>query len=211
MDTIHADLHNQLDKATAKGGTSTNPGDPDDTSQLESPQFGSHDDYMLLRPKSPNSKMPDPLALCSYVALATRYTVGPTTEVLDHYFNWMAFAATVMDSVALTASSQQLRSADSILLKPLSLSEVKSQDDWAKWKEAMVTEMDSMQKMNVFELVDIPTDSKLIGVRWVYKLKLDAQHCATRYKARLVAQGYAQRPGLDYDQTFSQVICLRTV
>ena len=75
----------------------------------------------------------------------------------------------------------------------------------------MSTEMDSMRKMNVFKLVDIPTDGKLIGVRWVYKLKLDAQHCTTRYKARLVGQGYTQRPGLDYDQTFSPVVCLQTV
>lgn len=75
----------------------------------------------------------------------------------------------------------------------------------------MVTEMDSMLKMNIFELVDIPTDSKLIGVSWVYKLKLDAQCCATRYKARLVAQGYTQRPGLDYNQTFSPVVHFQTV
>ncbi|SPC63052.1 uncharacterized protein UHOD_11870 [Ustilago sp. UG-2017b] len=68
-----------------------------------------------------------------------------------------------------------------------------------------------MQKMDVFELADLPMDGKLIGVQWVYKLKLDAQWRATQYKARLVAQGYAQRPGLDYDQTFSPVVCLQTM
>ncbi|SPC67661.1 uncharacterized protein UHOD_11786 [Ustilago sp. UG-2017b] len=68
-----------------------------------------------------------------------------------------------------------------------------------------------MQKMDVFELVDLPTDRKLIGLQWVYKLKLDAQRHTTQYKARLVAQGYTQRPSLDYDQTFSPVVCLQTV
>ena len=39
----------------------------------------------------------------------------------------------------------------------------------------MIVEMASMQKMDVFELVNLPADSKLIGVWWVYKLKLDTQ------------------------------------
>ncbi|SYW81899.1 uncharacterized protein UHO2_00403 [Ustilago hordei] len=126
MDAIHTNLHHQLDEAMAKGGTSTNPGDSDNTSQLESLQFGSHDDYTLSRPKSLDSRVPDPLTLCNYTALATRCTVGPMTKVLGNYFDWMAFAATVIDGVALTASRQQLQSADGVLLELLLLSEVKS-------------------------------------------------------------------------------------
>ena len=75
----------------------------------------------------------------------------------------------------------------------------------------MINEMASMNKMKVFELADIPADGKLIGVCWVYKLKLDAQCRAMWYKAHLVAQGYAQCQGLDYDQTFSPVVRLQTV
>ncbi|KAJ1585390.1 hypothetical protein NDA15_005779 [Ustilago hordei] len=76
---------------------------------------------------------------------------------------------------ARNPSQQQIRSADGILLEPLSLNEAKTCDDWYKWQEAMVSEMDSMHKMNVFKLVDIPKSGKLISVQWVYKLKLDAQ------------------------------------
>ena len=104
-----------------------------------------------------------------------------------------------------------MHSADGILLEPLLLSEAKTCDNWHKWQEAMASKMDSMHKMNVFELADIPTNSKLIGVCWVYKLKLNAQWQATRYKAHLAAQGYAQHQGLDYDQTFSPVVRLQTV
>lgn len=56
----------------------------------------------------------------------------------------MAFTVTVMNGAALTASGQQLCSADGILLEPLSLSEAQHQDNWTKWKEAMVIEMDSV-------------------------------------------------------------------
>ncbi|KAJ1018638.1 hypothetical protein NDA13_006329 [Ustilago tritici] len=123
----------------------------------------------------------------------------------------MAFAITVMNGTTLIASGQQMQSADGILLEPLSLSEAKTRNDWHKWQEAMASEMDSMNKMNVFELADIPTDGKLIGVCWVYKLKLNAQQQATWYKECLIAQGYAQCQGLDYDQTFSPAVCLQTI
>lgn len=65
--------------------------------------------------------------------------------------------------------------------------------------------------MKVFELADIPADSKLTGIRWVYKLKLDTQRRATWYKACLVTQEYTQCQGLSYAQTFSLVVYLQTV
>ncbi|SYW80989.1 uncharacterized protein UBRO2_04021 [Ustilago bromivora] len=116
-----------------------------------------------------------------------------------------------MNGTALIASGQQMWSADGILLEPLLLSKAKTCDGWHKWQEAMTSEMDSMSKMNVFELADIPKDGKLIGIHWVYKLKLNAQQQAARYKACLVTQGYAQHQGLDYDQTFSLVVHLQMV
>ncbi|SOV02072.1 uncharacterized protein UDID_18947 [Ustilago sp. UG-2017a] len=77
----------QLDEATAEGDISTNLGDPDDTSQLESPQFGLHNDYTLSRPKSPNSEMSYPLALHSYTAFAMGCATKPTTEALDNHLD----------------------------------------------------------------------------------------------------------------------------
>ncbi|KAJ1029743.1 hypothetical protein NDA13_002986 [Ustilago tritici] len=211
MDAIHADLNGQLDDTTAEGGTDTNPEAFTDTSQLESPQFDPYNKYTLSTPKSPSSESSDPLGMLSFTAFATSCATKPATKTLGHYLDQIAFATVVMNGVALVASGQQLCSADGILLKPSSLSEAQKRGNWMKRKEAMNVKMDSMQKMDVFELVDLPMDGKLIGVQWVYKLKLDAQRCATQYKARLIAQGYTQRPGLDYDQTFSPVICLQTV
>ncbi|SAM83167.1 uncharacterized protein UBRO_20375 [Ustilago bromivora] len=174
MDAIWMDLNDQLNEAMAKGGNSTDLDVSNNTSQLKSPQLGLYNDT-LSSPEPPSSESSDPLALLSFTAFTTRCTVKPATTSLGHYLDQMAFATTVMNGIALAASSQQLHSADGILLEPSSLSEAQNRDNWTKWKEAMITEMDSMQKMDVFELVDLPTDSKLIGIQWVYKLKLNTQ------------------------------------
>ncbi|SAM83158.1 uncharacterized protein UBRO_20739 [Ustilago bromivora] len=160
-----------------RGGTDAYPEVFTNASQLESPQFGPYDKYTLSTPESPSSETSDPLDMLSFTAFAMSCTTKPAMKTLGHYLNQIAFATVMMNRVALVASGQQLCSADGILLEPSSLSEAQKQDNWTKWKEAMNVDMDSMQKMDVFKLVDLPTDGKLIGVRWVYKLKLDAQRC----------------------------------
>ncbi|KAJ1600228.1 hypothetical protein NDA14_004133 [Ustilago hordei] len=125
-------------------------------------------------------------------SLAVMCSGTGTIMISNHHLDQMAFATTVMNGATLIASGQQMQSADGILLEPLSLNEAKAHDDWHWWKEAMDSEMVSMDKMNIFELANIPMDTM-------------------RYKAQLVAQGYAQCQGLNYDQMFSPVVWLQTV
>ena len=70
----------------------------------------------------------------------------------------------------------------------------------------MNKEMESLYKNDVWELVELPKDRKAVGSKWVFKLKTDSNGSVERHKARLVAQGFAQKHGLDYDETFSPVI-----
>ena len=59
---------------------------------------------------------------------------------------------------------------------------------------------------NVWNMVDLPEDRKAVGSKWVFKRKRDADGNVERYKARLVAQGFTQNNGIDYDETFSPVV-----
>ncbi len=74
--------------------------------------------------------------------------------------------------------------------------------------------MKSLQNNDVWELVELPEHRKPVGSKWVYKVKVDGDGRVERFKARLVAQGYTQTKGANYDETFSPVVrieSLRTV
>lgn len=66
--------------------------------------------------------------------------------------------------------------------------------------------MKSLQENEVWDLVELPPGRKTIGSKGLFKKKTGADDTVERYKARLVAQGYAQRCELDYDKTFCPVV-----
>lgn len=80
-----------------------------------------------------------------------------------------------------------------------------------KWKHAMDLEMQSIQKNGTWSLTDLPKGSKRIGVKWVYKTKLNELGEVEKYKARLVAKGYAQVQGVDYEEIYAPVARMDTV
>ena len=80
-----------------------------------------------------------------------------------------------------------------------------------KWKEAMTEEIKSIEKNETWSLVDLPEGCKSIGVKRVFKKKLNAQGKVDRYKARLVAKGYKQKEGIDYEEVFAPVTRMETI
>ncbi|KAE8239630.1 hypothetical protein A4X06_0g8158, partial [Tilletia controversa] len=114
--------------------------------------------------------------------------------------------------IAARAFSAAIRStADGVLIEPKSLADAKKRDDWAKWEEGMKSEINSLESMRTWDLVNLPEGRKPIGCRWTYKLKTDTEGMAARWKARLVAQGFSQKAGIDYDETFAPVARLTTI
>ena len=75
----------------------------------------------------------------------------------------------------------------------------------------MNSEMDAMKSNNVWELVDLPVEIKLIGCKWVHKRKGNAKGKINTFKVRLVAKRYPQKVGNDYDETFLLVAIFKYI
>ncbi|KAM2282342.1 hypothetical protein ACFXTI_031571 [Malus domestica] len=75
----------------------------------------------------------------------------------------------------------------------------------------MQEEFDALKTQRTCLLVPPPSNRSVIGSKWVYKVKKNPYGTISRYKARLVAQGYTQEQGLDYSETFSLVVRHTTV
>ena len=84
--------------------------------------------------------------------------------------------------------------------EPQTLAEAFARDDGPQWREAWVSEVDSLARNNTWRLEVLPPSRQAIGCRWLFKRKEDG-----RYKARLVAKEYSQREGVDYTETFAPV------
>ena len=99
----------------------------------------------------------------------------------------------------------------SISEEPKTVHEALSGPKSNEWTKAMQSEMKSLNENQVWELVELPKGRKAIGCKWIFKTKIDGDGNIERYKARLVAQGYSQKFGVDYDQTFSPVVSFESI
>ncbi|GJR22135.1 retrotransposon protein, putative, ty1-copia subclass, partial [Tanacetum coccineum] len=80
-----------------------------------------------------------------------------------------------------------------------------------KWINAMNVEMQSMKDHKVWELVNLPPDGKTVGHKWLFKKKTVMDGAVHTYKACLVAKGFTQTLGIDYEETFSPVADIRAI
>ena len=71
--------------------------------------------------------------------------------------------------------------------------------------------MDSMYSNKVWTLVDPPEGIVPVGCKWIFKHKLGVDREVVTYKTRLVAKGYTQRPGIDFEKTFSSVAIRKSI
>ena len=91
--------------------------------------------------------------------------------------------------------------------EPRSVNECQNRHDWKNWKDAIDTELKSLKNRKVFgPIVAIPAGMKPVGYKWVFVRKRNEKNEIVRYKVRLDAQGFSQRPGIDYEVTYSPVM-----
>ena len=89
--------------------------------------------------------------------------------------------------------------------EPSSFREAILSKDKDIWKAAMEEEYRALTLNGTWQLVDLPAGRNVIGCKWLFKTKVDSSGEIRRHKARLVAQGFAQKFGVDYDHVFAPV------
>lgn len=86
---------------------------------------------------------------------------------------------------------------------PENFREARASEQWEFWEQAMVEEKDSLDSHDCMTYVARPPGQKVIPVHWIYSVKVDSHGNVTRFKARLVAQGCRQIPGVDVNEVFA--------
>ena len=90
--------------------------------------------------------------------------------------------------------------------EPKSMKEAMKCEQARQWKQATDSEYKSLIENDTWDLVELPNGRTSTGCRWVFKVKHQSNGRVERFKGRLVAKGYAEKYGIDYDETFSPVV-----
>jgi hypothetical protein len=113
------------------------------------------------------------------------------------------------EEVELVSDAEiEINALMAIMEEPTCYQEAAGSNDW---RGAMDSEIQSINKNKTWSLVKLPTGQRPIGLKWVFKLKKNAEGQVVKHKARLVAKGYVQKHGIDYDEVFAPVARLDTV
>ena len=90
-------------------------------------------------------------------------------------------------------------------MPPLTYADATSAPDAVDWQLAMEDEYASLIANEVFDVTDLPLGERTLPLKWVYTYKNDANGNLIRHKARVVAKGFYQREGVDFDEVFAPV------
>ena len=125
-----------------------------------------------------------------------RHRQPPVRYGLDEYAD-TAMSSSTVNHLAYHVSE---------IKEPLTIEEALASDQAHAWKEAADSEYTSLIENETWDLVELPAGRKPIGSKWVFKVKHGSDGRVERFKGRLVARGYTQKYGIDYEETFSPVV-----
>lgn len=97
------------------------------------------------------------------------------------------------------------------LCDPSNYNEALEGDNSINWVSAMDEEIENLRENDTWELVNLPPDKTCIGCKWTYKTKYDGEGNLDKYKARLVALGYSEKYGRDFEEVYAPVVKYTTL
>lgn len=117
----------------------------------------------------------------------------------------------LIEEVAGQPAMLLLSSAMAAMVTPRNIAEAKEQPEWPEWKAAIEKELQDLQANGTWEVVRRPVGEKMISSKWVFKIKFNSRGELERFKARLVARGFSQQYGIDFEETYSPVLKLTSL
>ena len=114
------------------------------------------------------------------------------------------------DDVELVLNLNEV-TANAEALEPTSITEAQRRPEWPQWEHGIHKELATLHKAGTWELVNPPAGANIVGSKWVFRAKKDAASNVVCYKARLVAQGFLQVPGVDYFDMYAPVAKLASI
>ena len=86
---------------------------------------------------------------------------------------------------------------------PTTLEQAKARKDWPRWLDAIQSELASINKNQVWSLVDPPRGKRILSSKWVFTIKRNTEGVIQKHKARLVVRGFMQQEGIDFVDSFA--------
>ena len=185
---------------------------PDALVQIQQPEATEHEERQQ-RTRKPSQRVLDLLeGRGTWTEKPTNSQLPPGVQLMaeegaddENLTDWLDIPAHVEGYAFAVVTG------DSEALEPRSLAEAKRGVDWPLWEKAIHEELATLKEAGTWELVTAPEGANIVGSKWVFRAKKDAAGKIIRYKARLVAQGFSQIPGVDYFDTFAPVARLASI
>ncbi|GJT58075.1 retrovirus-related pol polyprotein from transposon TNT 1-94 [Tanacetum coccineum] len=125
-----------------------------------------------------------------------------------HMNNDLVFGIPILENISEASSSSDVIPTIVHTVEPKNYKDALTQ---ACWIEAMQEELHEFERLEVWELVPRPDKVMVITLKWIYKVKLDEMGGILKNKARLVARGYRQEEGIDFEESFALVARLDAI
>jgi hypothetical protein len=135
----------------------------------------------------------------------TNETVFAMNAILSGKYNNNMYETFILEKYKQINASNEIVMQLDISNNSPTIEEAKLSSHWSDWRAAMMKELQKLNSLHTWDVVtSLPLQKKAIKFKWVLKMKVDMFNSLI-YKARLTAKGYSQKPGIDFNETFSPV------